>query len=145
MHLPISFRAICTCRYWILGGSIFNWGQQWLTAFDLVAFLWTPAAIRIERLQKREAERYEEVIFADPGRNQQYKEFIEWASGYDNNTARGRTLTAHQGWLNKLSCPVIRLEGDLSIEQRAAKIMDYMKTLTNTIQSRQLNRPCTNS
>lgn len=117
---------------WILGGSIINWGEKWLTEFNLVVFLWIPSSVRIERLKKRELERYGEVIFSDSERNQQYNDFIGWASGYDTNTARGRTLSAHQEWLRKLSCPIVMLEGDLSVEHRADKITDKMKNLAVT-------------
>ncbi len=112
---------------WIFGGSVINWGEKWPAEFDLVVFLWLPSAIRIERLRKREAERYGAVIFSDPVRNQQYREFIQWASGYDTNTARGRTIAAHQQWLEKLSCPVLRLEGDLSVAQRTERIIEKIK------------------
>jgi adenylate kinase family enzyme len=115
---------------WILGGSVLNWGERWLSAFDLVVFLRIPSAIRIERLKKREAERYGAVIFSDPARSQQYRKFIEWASGYDTNTARGRTIAAHQQWLAKLSCPVLRLEGDLSAEQRTERVFEKVRNIT---------------
>jgi hypothetical protein len=34
---------------YILGGSIISWGEQWLSAFDLVVFLQIPPNIRMER------------------------------------------------------------------------------------------------
>jgi adenylate kinase family enzyme len=117
---------------WILGGSVLNWGERWLSAFDLVVFLWIPSAIRIDRLKEREAERYGAVIFYDPARSQQYREFIEWASGYDTNTARERTIAAHLQWLAKLSCPVLQLEGDLSVEQWTERVIEKVRNITTT-------------
>ncbi|MFD1604454.1 hypothetical protein ACFSJW_13680 [Flavobacterium artemisiae] len=40
-------------KSWILGGSIFQWGEDVFPSFDLVIFLWIPADIRIERLKKK--------------------------------------------------------------------------------------------
>lgn len=114
---------------WILGGSLVNWGEYWLTVFDLVVFLWIPAEIRMERIRKREFERYGNVIFNDPDRHQQYTEFIEWAMGYDTNTASGRTLAIHQDWLKKLSCPVLEIKGDFSVEQRAQMTVEKIACL----------------
>ena len=54
----------------ILSGSVYGWGTQVEDAFDLVVFLYLPAAVRVERLRRREIERYG---VADP-------EFLKWAS-----------------------------------------------------------------
>ncbi|WP_331965197.1 adenylate kinase [Ohtaekwangia sp.] len=103
---------------WILGGSVINWGDDWMPAFDLVIFLWIPPQIRIARLKKRELERYGEVIYTNPERNIQFNEFIAWASGYDNGMARGRTLNAHETWMSKLTCPILNIREDISVEDR---------------------------
>ncbi|RIV19790.1 adenylate kinase [Fibrisoma montanum] len=116
---------------WILGGSVINWGDHWLHAFDLAVFLWVPPAIRLERLKQREWSRSGDVIFTDSVRNNQYNEFISWASGYDDDTARGRTLTAHQTWMQTLSCPCIDIRGDTSVEQRANRILLEINRLTS--------------
>src|ERR1700749_221279 len=68
-------------KNWILGGSVINWQQEW--DFDLSVFLYIPKPVRIQRLIAREQERYSDVIHTDLGRNKQYNEFINWASGYD--------------------------------------------------------------
>ncbi|WP_080057376.1 P-loop NTPase family protein [Spirosoma aerolatum] len=103
---------------WIVGGSLLNWGDQWLSAFDLAVFLWVPPSLRLERLRKREFERYGDVIFTDKDRHQQYEEFIDWASGYDTNVAHGRTLQAHENWMQKLTCPLIELRGNHTVTER---------------------------
>ncbi|GAB3911128.1 AAA family ATPase [Larkinella knui] len=111
----------------ILGGSVGHWGDGWENRFDLVVFLWVPPAIRIERLRKREFERFGDVIFTDPDRRKSYEEFIDWAAGYDSDTARGRTLSFHRQWLQNVSCPVLKIEGDTTIAERMALILDVIK------------------
>ncbi|UOQ71386.1 adenylate kinase [Hymenobacter cellulosilyticus] len=104
---------------WILGGSLVGWGDQWLTAFDLVIFLWLPPALRLSRLQQREQERYGSKIATEPARAAQYHAFLAWAAGYDDNSSGGhRTLANHNSWLTQVTCPVLELRGDLSVEQR---------------------------
>jgi adenylate kinase family enzyme len=43
---------------WVLSGSLCGWGDIFIPRFDLVIFLWVPAAIRLARLQEREQRRY---------------------------------------------------------------------------------------
>ncbi|WP_073402501.1 adenylate kinase [Mucilaginibacter sp. OK098] len=112
---------------WILGGSIINWGDEWLTAFDCVVFLYLPQPIRMERLKARELDRYGNIIFTDATRNRLYKEFVEWATGYDDNTTNGRNLQAHQNWLNKLNCPVIEITSDTTVQQRLDVILNNLQ------------------
>jgi adenylate kinase family enzyme len=108
---------------WTLGGSIVGWGPQWLTAFDLVVFLWLPPALRLRRLRQREQERYGDAIFADPNRAAQAEAFLAWAAGYDDNTSGGsRTLANHTAWLDQFSCPVLELRGDLTVAQRLHRV-----------------------
>jgi len=42
---------------WVLSGSLDDWGGSVLTRFDLVVFLYVPKAVRLHRLQEREAKR----------------------------------------------------------------------------------------
>ncbi|MCF6402489.1 hypothetical protein L3C95_06370 [Chitinophaga filiformis] len=112
---------------WILGGSVIKWELD--AAFDLIVFLWLPQDIRIERLKARELEKYGDIIYTDAERNKQFNEFIAWASGYDDNTARGRTLQAHQQWLAASPYPVLELKGDLSIQERAVKVMEKLSAI----------------
>jgi adenylate kinase family enzyme len=103
---------------WILGGSMTPWGDHLIPSFDLVIFLWVPQELRILRLKHREFERYGKIIFPDPERRRRYKEFMKWAEGYDDNTAQGRTMWAHEKWLSKIPCSILELRGDLSNEYR---------------------------
>lgn len=120
-------KALAQHNDWILGGSVINWGNYWLQAFDIAVFLWIPPDVRIGRLKQRELERYGETIFLNPQRNTRYNEFIAWASGYDDNTARGRTLAAHQTWMQQLTCPLIELRGDGSVMKRTKIILEKIK------------------
>ena len=96
----------------VLSGSIYGWGSQVEDAFDLVVFLYLPAAVRVERLRWREIERYGT---ADPA-------FLKWASEYDDGPSEGRSLAKHNAWLAQRSCPVLRLEEDLTVAERLALV-----------------------
>lgn len=115
---------------WILGGSVINWGEEWLSAFDLAVFLWIPHELRMQRLKDREYTRYGDIIYSDPARNKQYNDFIAWAAGYDDQNARGRTLLAHETWIQKLTCPVLELRGDLTVAEREQKVLEQLNQLS---------------
>ena len=116
---------------WILGGSVISWGDRLFPLFDLAVFLWIPPEIRIERLKKRELERYGHVIFTDPARNQQYLDFINWASGYDTTSLTGRTIASHEKWLSALDVPVLQIRGDVTVEQRFRLVLDEISRISD--------------
>ena len=114
---------------WIVGGSMVSWGDSWLSAFDLVVFLWLPPTVRLNRLREREYDRYGSIIFTDPDRKQKSETFLEWAAGYDDPAFTRRSLSVHETWLSKLACPVIEIRGDFSVEQRAQLIREKLNDL----------------
>lgn len=114
---------------WILGGSVINWGPEWKEMFDLVVFLYIPREIRIRRLKQREQDRYGDSLFTDDVKASKYKAFTEWAYGYDDNTTSGRNLKAHEAWLKKLTCPIIRINGDTTVQERIDIVLSHSNHL----------------
>jgi adenylate kinase family enzyme len=121
---------------WLIGGSLLKWDL--VVDFDLIVFLYIPHELRMERLKKRELARYGDIIFTDPVRNQQYRDFMAWASGYDDNTTKGRTLAAHEAWLAQQTCPVLEIRGDYSVAERVEIILE---TITSQKFSSGAQRP----
>jgi adenylate kinase family enzyme len=115
---------------WLVGGSIVGWGEQWLTAFDLVVFLWLPPALRLQRLHHREHARYGYRLRTDPSQAARTQAFLDWAAGYDNSSTGGtRTLATHTAWLAQFNCPVLELRGDLTVAQRLAAVQSRLHKL----------------
>lgn len=113
---------------WILGGSIINWGENMFPPFDLIVFLYLPQEIRIDRLKKREFQRYGEVLLTNAKRQKLFNDFISWASDYDNPTGKAnRTLQAHKTWLAKIKQPVLELHGDHTVEERLEKVIGKLQ------------------
>ncbi len=125
------FADLAQHESWVLGGSLISWHENFLTLFDLVVFLYVPKEIRMERLEKREFERYGDIIYKNPARNVLYNEFMHWAAGYDDNTLARRTLLAHETWMKKLSCPVLDIRGDTSINERIKLVLNKMWKINN--------------
>ena len=111
---------------YIIGGSLVSWGDEWLSAFDLVVFLYLPPEIRLQRLKDREFERYGAVIYNDAERAKAYQIFIDWAVAYDTNAISGRTLQVHEDWLTKVNCPLLQIRGDTTVQQRMELIITQL-------------------
>jgi hypothetical protein len=52
--------------------------------------------------------------------------FLAWAAQYDEGTLEGRSLSKHEAWLAKRSCPVLRIDDDTSTECRLARVLDVL-------------------
>ncbi len=112
---------------WVLSGSLCGWGDLLIPHFDLVIFLWIPPEVRLQRLHVREEERYGNRISPEGDLYKTHKEFIEWASSYDDGDMNMRSLLRHNDWLRDLECPVLRLEGTLELDEKIERI----KTVLN--------------
>lgn len=113
---------------WILSGAVAGWGDCFRPCFDLVIFLWIPSEVRLARLQQRELERYGKEALAGGSRYVQSRAFLEWASLYDHAGMEVRSKTLHEQWIAGLSCPILRIEGDYSTEDRVAMVKEYLRT-----------------
>ncbi|MEM6320211.1 MAG: hypothetical protein AAF960_21260, partial [Bacteroidota bacterium] len=107
----------------IVSGSLVSWGALWETAFDLAIFLRLPAVVRMERLRARERFRHGEKLETDETVKSISKAFLEWASHYDNPIFKGRSLAVHKRWMEKLTCPVLEISGDLTNDERKQLVL----------------------
>jgi adenylate kinase family enzyme len=96
---------------WVLSGSLDGWGNPIIPYFDLVVFLSLAAEERLARLRQREAGHFgPDAILPGGWRHRETKDFLEWASHYEDGTREGRNRTRHEAWLATLPCPVLRLD-----------------------------------
>ncbi|WP_430821791.1 hypothetical protein [Brevundimonas naejangsanensis] len=104
---------------WILTGSFTGWGEALTRDVDLIVFLYTPAAIRLQRLDQREAARHGGRILPGGDMHDAHVAFRNWASGYDDPQFTGRNLAQHERWLAQQTNPVLRLQGEKPIDEMA--------------------------
>ena len=98
---------------WVLSGSLVGWGDPLSPLFELAVFLYVDPEVRLARLRARELERYgADAIAAGRPLHKQHRAFMEWAAAYDNGGLEVRSRTLHEGWMGRISCPVVRVEAD---------------------------------
>lgn len=94
----------------VVAGSVVGWGVEAL--LDLTVFLYVDSSVRVGRILTRE-----EALFGKAN-----AAFLEWAAQYDEGPPQGRSLAKHEAWLATLSCPVVRLVGELPVSEQLARI-----------------------
>ena len=116
----------------VVSGSLVSWGEHWKDVFDLAVFLLIPPEIRIERLIKREVERYGERLKTDPELIETSRAFIQWAKKYDDPCFEGRSITQHNKWIESLKCKVLEIKGDTSVNTRVEQVRKELLEITST-------------
>ena len=95
---------------WILSGSLCGWGDVFIPLFTHVVFCRVPTQERLERIRRRETQRFGARIEAGGDMFKMHEDFLTWAAGYDTGGPEMRSLALHEAWLQRLRCPVLRLE-----------------------------------
>jgi adenylate kinase family enzyme len=112
---------------WVLSGSLCGWGDIFIPRFDLVVYVWIPKDLRIERLVRRETQRYGKAEIEVGGTmHSSFTDLIQWASDYDEGGLNMRSKAMHEQWMESLNCTVLRLEGDISVEDRVKAVMEII-------------------
>jgi len=110
----------------VISGSLWDWGSTFTPLFNLAVFITAPTSIRVERLEKREHARYGERILKGGDMYNNHRNFIEWAKTYDTDNL-DRSLKLHEDWICTLSCPVLRIDGMLPVDENVARIKRAIK------------------
>ena len=110
----------------VIAGSLVDWGDELIPLFTLVIRMETEAKVRIERLKKREEERFGKRIEPGGDMYEHHQEFIRWASAYDNGGLNMRSKAKHDEWQKLLLCPLIRLDGSDSLEHNFKIVQRYL-------------------
>lgn len=123
-NLKVDF---CKNENVVLSGSMVSWGKEWETAFDLAIFIRLENTQRMERLKKRETERYGEKLLTDEKIRKNSNEFMKWANQYENPNFNGRTLKVHNDWIGLLDCKLLILRGETELNENIKKVLMEIK------------------
>lgn len=107
----------------VISGSLTGWGDPLIPRFTLVVRVVTDAQTRIERLTKREFQRFGQRILEGGDMYAQHLEFLEWAGRYDTGGMNMRSKQTHDAWQSVLPCPAIEVNGEEDPEINAERII----------------------
>ena len=110
---------------WALSGSLVRWGDTLSPLFDLVVLVLTPTEVRLARLRQRELKRFGPEALGPRGNmHQHHLEFLAWAAKYDDGDENVRSRCLHETWVAGLSCPFIRVNGELPISLLVEQVLE---------------------
>ena len=107
----------------VVSGSLVGWGDPLMLRFTLAVRLVVPHDVRMERLQRREQERYGDRILPGGDMYQIHRDFLQWAAGYDDGPATMRSRAMHDLWQQKLTCPLLTLDGTRPVEELVREVL----------------------
>lgn len=110
----------------VLSGSIAGWGDALIPYFTLAIRIEMDPAIRIDRLVKREKQRYGSRIEPGGDMYEHHLAFVEWAKTYDTGGVDVRSKAKHDVWQKLLPCGILYLDGADTIEENFAKVKNML-------------------
>jgi adenylate kinase family enzyme len=110
---------------WVLTGSALKWGTPLEPLYDLIVFLTIDPALRMERIRRRETQRYGERILPGGDMAETSAKFLDWAASYDTAGPEQRSLAAHEAWLLTQAAPVLRLDSARPVEELVEEVLDH--------------------
>ena len=102
----------------ILSGVTMNWRDEILTCIDIAFWVQTPLEERLKRIQEREEKRFGARVLAGGDMFTQQMEF--------RKVVENRDSKAVEECVKKFTCPVITLDGTLSVMENLEKIIDHL-------------------
>jgi len=113
---------------WILTGHVsFGLGHVYMPLYELVVFMYIPPDVRMERLKKREYERYGDEILPSGSKYENSKEFLQYAIEYETGTTPG-SLQGQKKFLESVKCPVLKIAND-SFEESVNTLLEAISSL----------------
>ena len=125
-RLALMARDLDECSDAVLSGSLAGWGDPLIPRFTLAVRLNTPTPVRMERLKQREYARYGRRILPGGDLFEQSQAFLAWAAQYDDGLPPLRSRALHDLWQQKLSCPLLTLDGTLSLDKLAEAVLQKL-------------------
>jgi adenylate kinase family enzyme len=110
---------------WVLSGSALKWGAEFEPLYDLIVFLRIHPDLRMERIRRREAERYGARIRPGGDMAEKSREFLAWAASYDTAGPERRSLAAHEAWLKEQIAPTLRLDSSQPVEALVEAVLGH--------------------
>jgi adenylate kinase family enzyme len=114
---------------WIVSGSMLGWGDFLMPILDMAIYLWKDSETRRLRLSARETERFGERVAPGGPQRKAFDYFLDWAVSYDSGGMGMRSRMSEEEWMSRLACPVLRLEGEMSVDEEVERTLARLAEL----------------
>ena len=107
----------------VVSGSLVGWGDPLIPRFTLAVRLVVPHDERMARIERRELDRYGDRIRPGGDMYEISQAFLAWAAGYEDGPATMRSRAMHDLWQQKLTCPLLTLDGTRPVEELVEAVL----------------------
>ena len=111
----------------VLSGPVPGWGDELIPLCTLAIRVEAPAPLRMERLRRRESERFGERIEEGGDMCEAHRAFLDWAAAYDTAGPEMRSRAMHDAWQQKLRCPLVLVDGSCPVEENFERVRAYLE------------------
>lgn len=112
---------------WVFSGSAPGWTTSLEPAYDLVIFLTLDPVVRLERLRRRETERYGARLAVGGDMAEASAKFLAWAAAYDVAGPEQRSRVFHEAWLGRQTAPILRLDAAAPVARLVEVATDRLR------------------
>ena len=102
----------------IISGVTMNWNEDILSCIDIAFWVQTPLKERLKRIKMREEKRFGERVL--PG-GDMYIQQMEFRKVVENRDPKTVEESA-----KRLKCPIVVLDGTISVEENLERIMEHI-------------------
>ncbi len=111
----------------VISGSLADWGDEFIPLFTLAIRVETDTDIRLQRLNRREREKFGSRIDFGGDMYDHHVNFMKWAASYDHGGMDMRSKVKHDDWQKKLICPLLFVDGNMPVSENYEIIKSNFK------------------
>ncbi len=104
--------------FFVLASVRGNFGENIISRFMSVVYIEVPKEMRIQRVYDRSYSRFGNRICEGGDLYEKETAFFDWVKSRDEDVI--------EKWLTSVSCPIVRVDGTLPIEDNVKLIMDQL-------------------
>ena len=110
----------------VISGALADWGDELIPYFTLAVRIEIDTDTRVERIKKREKERFGPRVEPGGDMYQGHLEFLEWSKLYDTGGLDVRSKAKHDAWEKLLPCPILHIDGTKSLDEKYTEVLKML-------------------
>ena len=124
--------AVQKAKEFVMAGSMSSFHEYFDPMFLLAVYLTADAKVRVKRIHEREQKEFGDRILPGGDMYEEHQQFLNDAANYDGNAA-SCNKSQHELWLNQIGCPVLKFNGEDSLEKNAKVIIETYRRISSEV------------
>ncbi|QHQ61684.1 shikimate kinase [Anaerocolumna sedimenticola] len=127
-RIKLLLDDISKFSHFVMSGSMDSYNAPFVPLFDLAVLVSAPVKTRVERVKARELARFGERMLPGGDMFETHKNFLDGVRRYDTDGSPCRRV--HEQWASTLPCPVLYMDGTVTIEENAGHIVEQYSSMS---------------